>query len=64
MEASQIQFAQNCELTPSRQCMWVARNLKYYPLALRSAVDEGMLGFVGDGLKVTPAGPADTQPKS
>ncbi|KAJ7325911.1 PLP-dependent transferase [Mycena albidolilacea] len=45
------------------QSMWVARNLKYYPLALRSAIDEGMLGFVSDGLKVTPAGPADTQSK-
>jgi hypothetical protein len=43
--------------------MWVARNLKCYPLALRSAIDEGMLGFVGDSFKVTPAGPADTQPK-
>ncbi|KAF8182752.1 pyridoxal phosphate-dependent transferase [Mycena galopus ATCC 62051] len=34
-----------------------------YPLALRLAIDGGMLGFVGDSFKVTPAGPADTQPK-
>lgn len=34
------------------ESIWVARNLKFYPLALRRAVDEGELKFVADRFKV------------
>ncbi|GES58212.1 pyridoxal-dependent decarboxylase domain protein [Aspergillus terreus] len=30
------------------EAMWVARNLKFFPLALRRAIDEGKLGFLKD----------------
>jgi len=45
------------------ESMWVARNLKFYPLAVRTAIDEGMLSFIGDTFEITPAGPDGTQPK-
>ncbi|PGH00702.1 hypothetical protein AJ79_08122 [Helicocarpus griseus UAMH5409] len=34
------------------ESIWVARNLKFYPLALRRAVEEGSLQFVADTFKV------------
>jgi hypothetical protein len=43
--------------------MWAARNLKFYPLAVRSAIEEGMLNFIGDSFMVTPAGPPGTPAK-
>ncbi|KAK2748783.1 hypothetical protein FQN57_000364 [Myotisia sp. PD_48] len=34
------------------ESMWVARNLKFYPLALHRAIVEGELNFISDELKV------------
>lgn len=34
------------------ESMWVARNLKFYPLTLRRAIDEGKLHFVANDFKI------------
>lgn len=34
------------------EAMWVARNLKFFPLALRRAIDEGKLNFLKDSFHV------------
>ncbi|CAK5264630.1 unnamed protein product [Mycena citricolor] len=39
-----------------KESLEVARRLKFIPLALRSAIDDGQLEFLGDMAKVTPAG--------
>ncbi|KAK9439934.1 pyridoxal-dependent decarboxylase domain protein [Metarhizium brunneum] len=39
------------------ESMWVARNLKFYPLALVQAMKEGDLKFVADRFKVKPCMP-------
>ncbi|KAJ6259348.1 hypothetical protein Dda_6248 [Drechslerella dactyloides] len=36
---------------PNIEALWVARNLKYYPVALRHAVEEGELSYIGESLK-------------
>lgn len=35
------------------ESIWVARNLKFYPLTLRKAIKEGKLNFIGDSFKVS-----------
>lgn len=41
------------------ESMWVARNLKFFPLSLHAAVTEGQLNFVADAFKIVTTGDPD-----